>query len=31
MYNFKTGKKTYSKSQSITTYDDGKNKPSLYP
>ena len=30
MCNFKIGKITYSKSQSITMYDDSKNKPSLY-
>ena len=33
MYSFKIGKLTYSKLQSITitTYDDSKKKPSLYP
>ena len=31
MCNFKVGKTTYLKSQSITTYDDSKNKPLFYP
>ena len=31
MYSFKIDKITYSKSQSITTYDDSKNKPFLCP
>ena len=28
---FKLDEMTYSKSKSITKYDDSKNKPSLYP
>ena len=31
MCNFKIGKITYSNLQSITTYDNSKNKPLLYP
>ena len=30
MCNFEKGKINYSKSQSITTYDDSKNKPLSY-
>ena len=31
MCNFKIGKIIYPKSLSVTTYDDCKNKPPLYP